>query len=658
MDWAKDVPCRNITIHGFCKYEGKGCSFKHDDSKRISNNTTHNNNTIAPTATTVLDSTKHLSINDLSLSTGPPSTSSLATNPSLLESKKKFNPAASTFLPSSGVSNPPSLAPTTKSVNKFSTLSPKLSSIPSFVPSASGTFADADSQNVSKQFNLDSPAFQPSSEAPNSLNRSPVQNNPYLAQSVEQVQQQNPYSQPAESLNPYSTMGSASHQDFLYSQSTYPLQYHLYAPAPPPHLQVPLKGNEETADRLFIPNELRETLLKKNEATLKTLPHSNLPELVGVYYSLVPLDNSLNKSDITYGYSSSLYKAFSNTDGRAYVLRRIESVKISKDKSLSTINRWIRFDNSNVAKVIDAFTSRSFGDNSLIVVYDYYPNSKNLVEQHFHSNLGGKPETITPSVLWSYTVQLTTAIASAHSKGLPVRSISLQKAIITSKNRLRLSDCGVFDILNYDEDISEEKLEALKQQDLAKLGQVLLTLAVSASPLTSKFTAKEDIIANLDIDDEFKEAVTYLTNQESKASIKDFQKLIAPKLFEEFSRVEQNADYYEAQLTRELENSRLVRLLTKLNFITERPEYTQNPAWSQSGERYPIKLFREYVFHQIDDRGKPVLDLAFVLKALNKLDAGIDEKILLVSHDEQTCLIVSYKEMKDLIERSFRELSN
>ncbi len=648
LDWAKDVPCRNITIHGFCKYEGKGCSFKHDDSKR--NNTAAISNNSVP-----LDPTKNISINDLSLSTRPPSASSTVTNPSLADSKKKFNLAASTFLPSSAISNAPSLAPTTKSVNKFSTLSPKLSDIPSFVPS--GTFGEADSQSAANKFNLDSPAFLPASEVPSTLNRSPVPTNPYLAQPTDQVQP-NPYAQTTDSLNPYASIGT-SHQDFLYPQSSYPLQYHLYAPAPPPHLQIPLKGNEQTAETLFIPNELRETLLKKNESTLKTLPHSNLPELVGVYYSLVPLDNSLNKSDTTYGYNSSLYKAFSNVDGRAYVLRRIESVKISKDKSLSTINRWIRFKNSNVANVVDAFTSRSFGDNSLIVVYDYYPNSKNLIEQHFHSNLGGKPEPITPRALWGYTTQLTGAIASAHSKNLSIRSISLQKAIITSKNRLRLSDCGIFDILDYDEETSEEKLQELKQRDLKKLGEVLLTLAASASPGASKFSTKKDIIANLDnMDDAFKEALSYLLSDESELSVKEFQKLIAPQLFEELSRVEESADYYEAQLTRELENARLVRLLTKLNFITDRPEYTQNAAWSQSGERYPIKLFREYVFHQVDERGKPVLDLAFVLKTLNKLDAGIDEKILLVSHDEQTCLIVSYKEMKDLIERSFRELSN
>ncbi len=39
-----------------------------------------------------------------------------------------------------------------------------------------------------------------------------------------------------------------------------------------------------------------------------------------------------------------------------------------------------------------------------------------------------------------------------------------------------------------------------------------------------------------------------------------------------------------------------------------------------------------------------------------QLDVGVEERILLTSRDEETCLIVSYKELKKCIEQSFREL--
>jgi hypothetical protein len=35
-----------------------------------------------------------------------------------------------------------------------------------------------------------------------------------------------------------------------------------------------------------------------------------------------------------------------------------------------------------------------------------------------------------------------------------------------------------------------------------------------------------------------------------------------------------------------------------------------------------LKLFRDYVFHQVNDEGQPVLDLAHVLESLNKFEIG------------------------------------
>ena len=68
-------------------------------------------------------------------------------------------------------------------------------------------------------------------------------------------------------------------------------------------------------------------------------------------------------------------------------------------------------------------------------------------------------------------------------------------------------------------------------------------------------------------------------------------------------------------------------------------------------------MFRDYIFFQYDEFGKPVVDLARVLTNLNKLDAGIDEKFLLVSRDEKNCIIVSYKEIRDTIDSLFRNLT-
>lgn len=95
-----------------------------------------------------------------------------------------------------------------------------------------------------------------------------------------------------------------------------------------------------------------------------------------------------------------------------------------------------------------------------------------------------------------------------------------------------------------------------------------------------------------------------------------------------------------------MENGRIVRLLTKLGFINERAEYVKflppfplpytilfveislirhgirfelDPRWSDTGDRYILKLFRDYVFHSVGVDGKPILDLSHVLVCLNKV---------------------------------------
>lgn len=38
----------------------------------------------------------------------------------------------------------------------------------------------------------------------------------------------------------------------------------------------------------------------------------------------------------------------------------------------------------------------------------------------------------------------------------------------------------------------------------------------------------------------------------------------------------------------------------------------------------------------------------------SQLDAGLDEKIMLVSRDDQSCLVVSYRDIKTCVESAFK----
>ena len=61
------------------------------------------------------------------------------------------------------------------------------------------------------------------------------------------------------------------------------------------------------------------------------------------------------------------------------------------------------------------------------------------------------------------------------------------------------------------------------------------------------------------------------------------------------------------------------------------------------------------IFFKIMEDGRPWLDMAHVTACLNKLDAGVSEKVCLMSRDEQNVLVVSYSELRQCLDQSFSE---
>lgn len=96
----------------------------------------------------------------------------------------------------------------------------------------------------------------------------------------------------------------------------------------------------------------------------------------------------------------------------------------------------------------------------------------------------------------------------------------------------------------------------------------------------------------------------------------------------------------------------------KLNYITDRPDDKGTYSWSDTGDRYILRLFRDYVFHQKDGDGRFVLDDSHVLDALAKLDVGDEETIPLCSPDGKTVLVCSYEDIKRCMENVFAEMTS
>lgn len=85
----------------------------------------------------------------------------------------------------------------------------------------------------------------------------------------------------------------------------------------------------------------------------------------------------------------------------------------------------------------------SLHDSALVVVYDYHPNSQTLFEAHlkpkapqfYNGRLQAQTNRLTERIIWSYVVQIASAIKVVHEAGLAVRVIDLTKILLTGKNR-------------------------------------------------------------------------------------------------------------------------------------------------------------------------------------------------------------------------------
>lgn len=332
--------------------------------------------------------------------------------------------------------------------------------------------------------------------------------------------------------------------------------------------------------------------------------------------------------------------------------------RVSHENGIRPILKWKRISNANVVSVVDAFTTRAFGDSSLLVVTDYHPLSKTLAEAHFPApRFATRSQTshVTEAILWSYIVQITNALKSIHAVGLAARVIDPTKVIVTSKNRIRLNACGILDIVQLD---IARPIYELQREDLIHFGRLVLALGTNNSiPIHNISKAQEQFARSYSA--QLKDRTFWLLNQLSSPrmeTIETFATSIEGYTFNALDAQQQLNDQLTLELNRELENSRIARLMMKLNFITERPDFSLDREWAETGGRFPIKLFRDYVFHQVDGHGNPVLDMGHVLACLNKLDAGSEEKMTLTSRDDQIVIVVSYKEIKRAIDGAYGDL--
>ncbi|KAF8966885.1 hypothetical protein BDZ97DRAFT_1805709 [Flammula alnicola] len=452
-----------------------------------------------------------------------------------------------------------------------------------------------------------------------------------------------------------------------------PLNYLLYTPA------VPSELIRNPSNSHFVPPsaELRQVLQERSEAIRTVNPvNIGLPEELQGYHTLVKLEPTPSAGERKkFGnWHSTVYRAIRTSDGAPHALRRIENFRLTHQTAFAPIEIWSHIVHPNIVTLREAFTTRSFHDNSLVVSYAYHANAKTLYDAHMkpkppptyqqtvyygrhqqrHQQQQAQQQLVSERTLWSYIVQISSAIKKVHERGQAVRVIDVTKILVTGQNRVRISSCGIFDVLLFG--TPQPDMATLQQDDLVKFGRLILSLCTGNLAASSQSNMQKSIEVMKKAYSVDVQALALFLCSKMQKNIDQVLEMIRPKILLEHDEALMATDSLESELMGELENARLFRLMCKFGFINERPEFARDARWSETGDRYIIKLFRDYVFHQVDEHGNPVLDLSHVLTCLNKLDAGTDEKIMLVARDEQSCLVVSYKDIKACVSNAFNDL--
>ena len=172
---------------------------------------------------------------------------------------------------------------------------------------------------------------------------------------------------------------------------------------------------------------------------------------------------------------------------------------------------------------------------------------------------------------------------------------------------------------------------------------------------------------------------------ERPPTVHDAVALVSGRMMTQFAQTQWHEQALRAEMYKEMENGRLLRLLSKVRAAPALPPHSPPPpptppptppssaaslqillvsdrdpemegGWAGAGDSHLLKLFRESLFGAVDDEGGPVLDFAQIVAGLNRLDAGVEARVLLSGREDNSLLLVSHRDVKSVLERGFGRL--
>lgn len=416
-------------------------------------------------------------------------------------------------------------------------------------------------------------------------------------------------------------------------------------PAPP----------KRSLQTIGIPAPIRHHFRTLDQTSLKQMEPNDdrYKELPNRFHSAYPLDDSYSFSPQqrgiggSYGYPSAVYKVIDKTDGQIYALRRVDNLRLSANTSHMAMHVARKWSDVRHPAIVSLY-SISIERNAAFFNHAYHPGAQTLRQRY----IDNRDDTLQEPLIWRIVVQLMSGIRLAHQRGLAMRNVSATHVILTSGTVARFTGSGILDVLEAD---SRKSVAEMQAEDLLKMGYLVLGLV--ARHVTTPKNAEQALRA---LAQNFSQDLQRLVGAllSGNTNIGQVSNLISDHVHDELDQSMAAADALHNHLRGEFESSRFMRLMFKLQHVNERPEFFRDSQWSETGDRYLLKLFRDYVFHQTHaDSGAPILDSGHVITALNKLDCGDPERILLSSRDNKDLLIVSFADVKRCLDAAFEELS-
>ncbi|KAG8835927.1 PAB-dependent poly(A)-specific ribonuclease subunit 3 [Serendipita sp. 399] len=375
------------------------------------------------------------------------------------------------------------------------------------------------------------------------------------------------------------------------------LNYHLYNKS-----AVPFPDTTGSQHGFFVSNDINYELQQRMYDIWAPPLHlpSTVPEEVHNYHSIVPLEPlTLDRRKYFGHWYSTCYRATDVRSGQVYALRRLENFRLTHESAFASIEPWKQFRHPNIVSVREAFTTRAFNDScmefnlsnrniidqsaALVLVYEYHSLSVTLYEKYLKSRTQSTPlhrigkiepmDIIPEPVIWSFMIQIANAMKATHDRGLAFRFLDPTKVLLTGQSRLRINCCGMADLIG--PEIAD--ISTYHQEDIMSFGRLMVSLCCRTANPGSNYPKTLDFIGRT-YSLELKNALQFLVTPQllpahgSPKIIGQIFDFIGGRLLDEMDSIQLRSDSLEAQLACELENGRLIRLLSKFGFINERPE--------------------------------------------------------------------------------------